>query len=113
MELEMSRYIITVTGRGQSDAEAVIGYDRPLQTFFLQAFPDEEGEDLGLWLGTEYRAFETLTALRAVAVAQGYDFMPLPSDILWSLVNDRSREAIRSLPDDVVDQLLNGSQPPE
>ena len=108
----MSRYIITVTGRGQSDPEAVIGYDRPLQTFFLQAFPDEEGEDLALWLGTEYRAFETLTALRAAAVAEGYDFMPLSSEILWRLVNDRAREATRSLPDDIVDQLLNGSQPP-
>ncbi len=108
----MSRYIITVTGRGQSDPEAVIGYDRPLQTFFLQAFPDEEGEDLALWLGTEYRAFETLTALRAAAVAEGCDFMPLSSEILWRLVNDRVREATRSLPDDIVDQLLNGSQPP-
>ncbi len=109
----MSRYIIAVAGRDQSDPEGVIGYDRPLQTSFLQAFPDEEGEDLALWLGTEYRAFETLTARRAAAMAEGYNFMPLPSDILWSLVNDRAREATRSLPDDIVDQLLNGSQPPE
>lgn len=107
----MSRYIITVTGRGQSDPEAVIGYDRPLQTFFLQAFPDEEAENLALWLGTEYRAFETLTALRAAA--EGYDFMPLSSEILWSLVNDHAREATRPLPDDIVDQLLNGSRSPE
>jgi hypothetical protein len=35
----MSRYTITVTGHGRSDAEAIIGYDPPLQTFFLQAFP--------------------------------------------------------------------------
>jgi hypothetical protein len=79
MEFDMSRYILTVNGRGQSDPEAAIGYDRPLQTFFPQAFSDEEGEDLAIWLGTEYRAFETLTALRAAAVAEGYDFMPLSS----------------------------------
>ena len=46
-------------------------------------------------------------------LADGYGFMPLPSDIRWSLVNDRACEATRSLPDDVVDQLLNGSRPPE
>jgi hypothetical protein len=113
VELEMSRYIITVTGRGQPDAEAVIGYDGPLQTFFLQAFPDEEGDDLAPFVGTDCRAFERLTTLRAAAVAEGYDFMPLSSEILWSLVNDRAREATRSLPDDVVDQLLDGSRPPE
>jgi hypothetical protein len=33
----MSRYTITV-----------IGYDPPLRTFFLQAFPDERGDDLAL-----------------------------------------------------------------
>ncbi|WP_352960393.1 hypothetical protein [Mesorhizobium sp. M1393] len=39
----MSRYTITVTGTvpGQvrSDPDAVIGYDPPLRTYFLQAFP--------------------------------------------------------------------------
>lgn len=40
----MSRYTITVTKTASrhSDPDAVIGYDRPLQTFFLQAFPDED-----------------------------------------------------------------------
>ncbi|QPB22155.1 hypothetical protein [Rhizobium sp. 007] len=44
----MSRYTITVakTASRHSDPDAVIGYDRPLQTFFLQAFPDEDGDDL-------------------------------------------------------------------
>ena len=55
----MSRYTITVTKTASrhTDPDAVIGYDRPLQTFFLQAFPDEKGEDLDLWLGTEYRSW--------------------------------------------------------
>ncbi|MDH0117469.1 hypothetical protein [Agrobacterium pusense] len=48
----MSRYTITATRTASrhSDPDAIIGYDRPLQTFFLQAFPDADGEDLELWL---------------------------------------------------------------
>ena len=60
----MSRYTITVTGtttgQGRSDPDAVIGYDPPLRTYFLQAFPHEETDEPGLWLGTHDRAFETL-----------------------------------------------------
>lgn len=36
----MSRYTITVTGNHRADSDAIIGYDPPLRTFFLQAFPD-------------------------------------------------------------------------
>ena len=76
----MSRYTITVTKTAtrRADPDAVIGYDRPLQTFFLQAFPDEEGDDLALWLGTQYRAHETLSDLRASAIANGYDLSRCP-----------------------------------
>ena len=42
----MSRYTITATSQGDSDPDAAIGYDPPLRTFFLQAFPDESGDDL-------------------------------------------------------------------
>ncbi|MBB4187311.1 hypothetical protein GGE07_003975 [Sinorhizobium terangae] len=65
----MTRYTITVINLSDhnTDPEAVIGYDRRLQTFFLQAFPDAEGEDLALWIGTQYCAFETLTSLRSAA----------------------------------------------
>ena len=45
----MSRYTITVTASHRADPDAVIGYDPPLRTFFLQAFPDESGDDLALW----------------------------------------------------------------
>ena len=51
----MSRYTITVTSNDRSDPDAVIGYDPLLSTFFLQAFPDESGDDLALWLGTSDR----------------------------------------------------------
>lgn len=35
----MSRYTVTVKTDGETDENAVIGYDPPLRTFFLQAFP--------------------------------------------------------------------------
>ncbi|WP_312608853.1 hypothetical protein [Agrobacterium pusense] len=68
----MSRYTITVTRTASrhSDPDAIIGYDRPFQTFFLQAFPDADGEDLELWLGTEFREFETLSQRRTAAIAR-------------------------------------------
>lgn len=77
----MSRYTITVTGHGQSDPDAVIGYDPPLETFFLQAFPDAWGDNLALWLGTDHREFRTIECLHRAAVARGYRFLPLPPDI--------------------------------
>lgn len=68
----MSRYTITVTGtvtgQGRSDPDAVIGYDPPLRTYFLQAFPHEETDEPGLWLGTHDRAFETLEDVNGGAI---------------------------------------------
>lgn len=105
----MSRYTITVTKTASrhTDPDAVIGYDRPLQTFFLQAFPDDD-EDLALWLGTEYRAHETLSDLRAAAIAKGYDFIPMSSGILSKLLDDCAREALRSLPETIVRDIQAG-----
>ncbi|MBB4277879.1 hypothetical protein [Rhizobium mongolense] len=74
----MSRYTITVTKAASrhSDPDAVIGYDQPLQTFFLQAFPDEDGDDLALWLGTEFRAFETICAPASSSAGERLRFHP-------------------------------------
>ena len=77
----MSRYTITVTRTGRSDTDAVIGYDPPLRTFFLQAFPDESSDDLALWLGTSDGEYETIDALHAAARSRGFDFMPLPEGV--------------------------------
>ncbi|WFU86350.1 hypothetical protein QA644_14570 [Rhizobium sp. CC1099] len=87
----MSRYTITVTKTASrhSDPDAVIGYDRPLQTFFLQAFPD----------------------LRAAALAKGYDFIPISSGTLRKLLDDYSREALRSVPDGIIQDLLSSRAP--
>lgn len=107
----MSRYTITVTTSAchHIDPDATIGYDRPLQTFFLQAFPDAEGEDLELCLGTDVREFETLSQLRTAAVARGFDSIPLPSGILHKLLDDHVREARHPVGDPIIQNLLNRS----
>ena len=66
----MSRYTITVTGQGHSDPEAIIGYDPPLRTFFLQAFPHEVTDDPALWLGAYGHEFERLDDLHQAAFAE-------------------------------------------
>ncbi|MCQ1855466.1 hypothetical protein [Neorhizobium galegae] len=109
----MSRNTTTVTkiASRHADPDATIGYDRPLQTFFLQAFATSDGEDLELWLGTEFQEFETLAALRAAAVRQGFDFVPLASGILHRLLDDHSREAIRPVSETILQDLLNNAAP--
>jgi hypothetical protein len=84
----MSRYTITVTGQGRTDPEAVIGYDPPLRTYFLQAFPHEVTDDPALWLGTYDHEYATLANLHLGALAAGYDFMPLPPDVATQLADD-------------------------
>ncbi|MEH7901293.1 hypothetical protein V7794_08085 [Rhizobium laguerreae] len=104
----MSRYTITVTRNASdhSDPDAIVGYDRPLQTFFLQAFPDGGGEDLELWLGTDIREFETLSQLRTAAIARGFDFTPLASGILHRLLDEHAREAHHAVSDPIIQDLL-------
>jgi hypothetical protein len=91
----MSRYTITVTGQGRSDPEAIIGYDPPLRTFFLQAFPHKVTDDPALWVGAYGHAFETLDDLHQTAIALGYDFMPPPPDLATKLIEDKAADADR------------------
>jgi hypothetical protein len=106
----MGRYTITVTRHDRSDPDAVIGFDPPLRTFFLQAFPDESGDDLALWLGTRDREYETVDALHAAALAKGYGFMPLPEDVATRLADDRAREGDRPPRDGPLAALLRHPQ---
>ena len=91
----MSRYTITVISDGCSDPDAVIGYDPPLRTFFVQAFPDESGDDLALWLGTSDGEYETIDALHVATRSRGFDFMPLPEDVAAWLADDFASDAAR------------------
>lgn len=91
----MSRYTITVTGQGRSDPEAIIGYDPPLRTFFLQAFAHDVTDDPALWLGTCDHAFEMLDDLHHAAIARGFDFMPLSTEVSSKLIEDKVNAAQR------------------
>ncbi|MER9944135.1 hypothetical protein NKJ70_19640 [Mesorhizobium sp. M0092] len=111
----MSRYTITVTvtGQGRSDPDAVIGYDPPLRTYFLQAFPHEETDEPGLWLGTRDRAFEALEDLRHAAISHGYDLMPLSPKLAAKLVEDKAAASDRSERDGILGELLKHLNQPE
>ncbi|WP_425475582.1 hypothetical protein [Mesorhizobium quangtriensis] len=110
-EASLSRYTITVTSSdGRSDPDATIGYDPPLRTFFLQAFPDETGDDLALWLGTSDREYETIDALHMAALSRGYSFMPLREDVTSQLVADLAQEADRPPHDGPLAALLRQLQ---
>jgi hypothetical protein len=88
----MSRYTIAVSGQDRSDPEAIIGYDPPLRTFFLQALPHEVTDDPALWIGTYDHEFATLDGLHRAALAEGYDFIPLPAGVAKQLTADKVRE---------------------
>ncbi|RWE28120.1 MAG: hypothetical protein EOS78_32605 [Mesorhizobium sp.] len=113
----MSRYTITVTGtvtgQGRSDPDAVIGYDPPLRTYFLQAFPHEETDEPGLWLGTHNRAFETLEDLRHAAISHGYDFMSLSPKLAAKLVDDKAAASGRPVRDTIFGQVLKHLNQPK
>ena len=74
----MSRYTITLLKGERTDGDAVIGYDPPLRTFFLQGF--ESDDDFGtpeIWLGTLLEEFPTLEGIIEAARAQGYEVRDL------------------------------------
>ena len=103
----MSRYTITVTGQGRSDPDAIIGYDPPLRTYFLQAFPHEETDDPALWLGTHDRAFETLEDLHHAATrATATTSCRCPPDVAEQLIADKARENGRPLHDGPLGDFL-------
>ena len=87
--------IITVsrhTFPGKAGATDVsIGWDRPLQTFFVQVFrldPEMEGEETAfIWEGTA--PGELKTAGAAIAIAAPY--ADLPADLAAILETDRLR----------------------
>ncbi len=109
-EGSISRYTITVTSEDHTDPDATIGYDPPLRSFFLQAFPDESGDNLSLWLGTSDRKFETVVAMHMAAFSRGYSFMPLPEDVTSQLVADLAAEAGRPPHDGPLAALLRHLQ---
>ena len=67
---------ITVIRGDETDHDAVIGFDPPLRTFFLQAFMG--GGFREIWLGTLLEEFTSLEAITEQARAQGYEIADMP-----------------------------------
>ncbi|MCO7728991.1 hypothetical protein NJB93_20740 [Brucella intermedia] len=90
----MSRYYINLSNKGRTDECAVIGYDRPLRTFFLQGFisQDSDFDEPEIWLGTVLEEFPTLESLVEEARARGYEIGQLKrADIIAMLAEAGQR----------------------
>lgn len=64
------RHKITVTHAGEIDHDAIVGFDPPLRTFFLQAFMGGFKE---IWLGTLLEEYTSLESIIVEARAQHYE----------------------------------------
>lgn len=84
----MSRYTVQVTNGTETDPDATIGFDPPLRTFFLQAFPDPETDECALWLGTCLEEFPTLESIIEKARDQGYEIGELSHDIIVGMLKE-------------------------
>ncbi|MBD9524300.1 hypothetical protein IB262_30935 [Ensifer sp. ENS02] len=84
----MSRYTVEVKSATKTDPEATIGYDRPLRTFFLQAFPDPETDEYALWLGAFLEEHPTLESITEAARAIGYEVCGLTREMMLAMIRE-------------------------
>lgn len=85
----MSRYTVTVKTDGETDENAVIGgYDPPLRTFFLQAFPDEETDEYALWFGTLLEQHQSLESIIESARRFGYEIEGLSQNAIIAMTKE-------------------------
>ncbi|GGG13881.1 hypothetical protein GCM10010924_48770 [Rhizobium wenxiniae] len=84
----MSRHIVTVIGPARTDRDAIIGYDPPLRTFFLQAFPDPETDACALWLGATLHEFPSLEAIVEMARSRGFEIRGLGQDAIIAMTKE-------------------------
>lgn len=87
----MSRHTVTIFGPTGIDDEAVIGYDPPLRTFFVQGFFDAETDDPKLWLGTRLEQFPALPSLLDHLEMLGYSVENLDAGIVADMTEEASR----------------------
>ena len=82
----MSRYELDPRPEAEGVTRAVVGWDRPLQTFFAQIFMIglEDEEEATIWVGTE--PGELPTAAAAIAVVAPYAIVP--ADLAERLEDD-------------------------
>lgn len=87
---KMSRHTLTVSKRQKTDPDAVIGYDPPLRTFFLQAFADPNTEMHELWLGTALEEYPSLESIVSAARTRGYDLTNLSREAIVAMIKESS-----------------------
>jgi hypothetical protein len=90
----LSRYIVKVVNGDETDHEAIIGFDPPLGTFFLQAFPKSVTDECAVWLGNCVEEYPTLDSLIQEARARGFEIQGLTRKLILALL----REAAPRLP---------------
>ncbi|WP_104668261.1 hypothetical protein [Ensifer adhaerens] len=84
----MSRYTVEVKSATNADPDATIGYDRPLRTFFLQAFPDPLTDECALWLGAFLEEYTTLESIVETARARGYEVRGLSREMMLAMIKE-------------------------
>ncbi|WP_234839887.1 hypothetical protein [Sinorhizobium meliloti] len=87
-ERKLSRYNMQITNGTTTDDEGTIGYDRPLRTFFLQAFPDPETDECALWLGAFLEEYSTLESIIEAARMQGYEARGLTKEMMLAMLKE-------------------------
>lgn len=94
----MSRYTITLHKGEEADVDAVIGYDPPLRTFFLQGFEvDDDFGTLEIWLGTFLEEFPSLESIIAEARAKGYEVSQLRHADMIAMMAESGQKSEPSL----------------
>lgn len=84
------RYWAEVECIGLYDANAVIGYDDPMETYFFVSGAEWEDGSPVIWLGTVHRQFTSFHALRDYLASQGMRIVD------WQLRVWRSEDARES-----------------
>lgn len=93
----MSRHAVTVRSRSEADDRAVIGYDAPMRTYFLQAFRRRTTDGPELWLGTRFDEFSNLASLTEAARTRGYTISALSPRAVMDMEGEARQPHRRSL----------------
>lgn len=101
----MSRYDLQPLKEFPAILSVTIGWDRPLQTFFIQIFeqqPEDPEPVLIIWEGTDYHALPD--AEKVIDLAAKYAI--IPEDLADKLALDQDKS--RSIKDSALQEIIRG-----
>jgi hypothetical protein len=95
----MSRFDIELKRPEGTDKNAIIGYDKPLRTFFLQGFvaEDDDFDEPEIWLGAFLEEFPTLESLVEEARNKGCEIVGLKHAAIISMLEEAGQKAEPSI----------------